>query len=351
MVNNIEQKHIIIGAGLLLVAGAFAMTYEGFETNEDKVDVVTTFYPFYDITTEVAGDNAEVTSLVPPGTDPHSFEASPQDIQRLNNADIFVVTGAEFEEWETDLVESIDSDVKVVDASERIDLIESDEEHGHDEHEHEEEHHEEEHHEDEHNESHHEHEEEHHEEHDEEHGEHEEHGHDHDHGRYDPHYWLSPNNAQLITEDVADALREVDSENSETYTENEQDFISGLEELDSDFEQGLEECEKDRILITHAAFSYLGQDYGFEQVQITGLSHLTEPTGQELAHLQDQAEEHGLEHVFYDSMTDSSVADTIAAGIDAEVLVLHSIEGANEEPYIDLMEENLENLQTALQCQ
>lgn len=364
---DIEQRHVIIGAALLMVAGAFAMTYEGFETSEDQIQVVATFYPLYDITNEVAGDNAEVTSLVPAGTDPHSFEPSPQDIQRLNNADIFVVTGAEFEAWETELVDSIESDVRVVDPSSRIDLIEVEGDH-HD-HGHEEEHSETEHNDSHSEEEHHEHSEETHhdehehsdEEHDEHHEEHEEHGDEHeqhqddednhDHGRYDPHYWLSPTNAQVIAEEAASTLRDVDPENSETYSSNEEAYLTELQNLDSEYRERLSTCEKDRILTTHAAFSYIGQEYGFQQIPITGLSHLTEPTGQELQRLTHEAEEHGISHVFYDSMVDSSTAETIANEAGAEVLVLHSIEGAQERPYTELMTENLENLEIALQCQ
>ncbi len=331
---NLEQKHVILGAGLLMLFGALAIGYDTFETSEDEIDVVATFYPMYDITGQVAGEEAQVSSLVPPGTDPHSFEPSPQDIERLNNADFFVVTGAEFEEWESDLVDSVEDDVRVVDPSRNIDLIKMNEsDYGHGDEHHGDEGHHEEHHEGEHHEEHHE----------------EEHG--HDHGTYDPHYWLSPQNAQIIAEEVSEALQEEDEENAEVYQDNFEAFNSDLDELDSQYQDRLEQCEQDTILITHAAFSYLGQEYGFSQVPVTGLGHLTEPTAQELENLQDQARNHGLEYVFYDSMVDSSVAETIADEVDADVLELNSIEGAKEEPYIDLMEENLENLETALQCQ
>lgn len=361
---NFEQKHLVLGIGVLMVFGAAALTAgmpQGDQDNEE-VQVVATFYPFYQISDEVAGENAEVSTLVPPGTDPHSFEPSPNDIQRLKNADIFVVTGAEFERWEADLKETVSDDVKIVEPSERIELLEIEDDH--DDHEHGEHHGEEEHHEDEHHEEHehhengHEGEHEHHgeeEDHeDERHDEHEhheeEHGHEHDHGRYDPHYWLSPINAEIIAEDVGDALREVDPENSASYSENEAELISELRTLDADFRNRLSTCEKDRILVTHAAFTYLGNEYGFEQVPITGLGHLTEPTAAELERLQNQADEHGLNYIFYDSMTAPSIAETIAGGVEAEVLVLHSIEGAQERTYIDLMEENLQNLETALEC-
>ncbi len=336
-----QQKHLIIGAGILFLTGAIAFSQladTGLEPQDEGTDVVATFYPLYTLSEEVAGEETSVSSLVPPGTDPHSFEPSPQDIQRLNDADIFVVTGAEFEEWEKNLVESVDESVEIVRPAESIELIEIDDSHG-------EEHHEEEHHGNEtHGEEHHE--EEHHEE--EHHGE--DHHEGHDHGPYDPHYWLSPANAEVIAEEVSQALQNEDPENSEAYSSNLEDFRSEVQSLDSDFQEGLQGCELDSILVTHAAFSYLGEDYGFSQVQITGLGHLTEPTAQELENLQEQASEHGIEHIFYDSMVDSSVADTIAEGVDAEVMVLNSIEGAKEEPYIDLMRENLDNLETALQC-
>lgn len=355
---NAGKEKIFIGMAVLLVigvSGAAIMINEPFQESEE-LDVVATFYPFYDIGQNIGGEQASFSTLVPAGADPHSYEASPQDIERLNNADVFIVTGAEFEEWEQDLMNSVDEDqVRVVDPSQRIDLLDADhtpDHHGHEEEHHgEEEHHEEEHHEGEHNghDEHHD-EEEHHE---EEHNGHEHDGHDdHDHGQWDPHYWLSPVNAQLIAEEIGEALQEENPDNADYYRNNQEDYINELEQLDQDYQERLGSCEKDRILTTHAAFAYLGQEYGFSQIPITGLSHLTEPTAQELERLAHEAEEHDLGYVFYDSIVDPSVSETIAQEAGAETMVLHSIEGSQEdEDYLSLMKQNLENLEVALECQ
>lgn len=353
---NIETKYLFTGLTIIiligLIAGSTYLTTQETIQDQDKIQVVATFYPFYDITQNIAGEKAEVNTLVPTGMDPHSFEPTAQDIQALESADIFVATGAEFEAWEKELIETAaNNNVTIVDPSEHIELLRADEtpDLHHEEH-HEENHHEEENHEDEHGENHSEHET-----HEEDHSAGHEEGHqEHDHGIYDPHYWLSPKNAIVISEEIGSALKNVDDENSDYYQEQQHNYVSELESLDTAYSERLSECRHDKILITHAAFTYLGQDYGFTQVPIQGLGHLTEPTAQELQRLSDEAEEHGLEYIFYDSVVDPSVSETIASEVGAETLVLHSIEAVenpSEDTYLLLMEQNLENLEVALGCQ
>ncbi len=362
-ITPLENKHVFAVAALLLVGAAVGIgtTLDQDGGESDDLQVVATFYPLYDIGQNIGGDEASFSTLVSPGTDPHSFDPSPRDIQGLKDADIFVATGAEFEEWEKDMVEEVRDDAVIVDPSERIDLVLADEtpdphhDHGHDhdgddqEH-HEDEHHDEEEHHDEHHDDEHHGEEDHHDEHheDEHHGEH-----DHSHGRYDPHYWLSPQNAIVIAEEIGKALQEVDEENAEHYSENLENYVGELEALDQEYEERLSDCEQDTILITHPAFAYLGQDYGFKQVPVSGIGHLTEPSPHELQDLVREAEEHGLEYIFYDPVTEADAAETIASEIDAETLPLHSVEAVEnpeQETYLSLMEKNLENLETALEC-
>jgi len=346
-IEDTDSKYIVGGIAAILIIGIVSGSlYLQQETEEtDQLQVMATFYPFYDISSNIGGDDVEFSTLVPPGTDPHDFDPSPQDVSELENADIFIVTGAEFEEWEKDLVDQVGNETVIVDPSEEIELLHADEtpdahdDHG-DEHEHEEE-----------NGHEHEHEEENGHEHDGE--------HDHSHGQYDPHYWLSPQNAIVVAEKFGEEIQQEDEENAEIYQENMESYISKLEQLDSDYEETLTECNQDTILITHPAFAYLGQDYGFEQVQTSGIGHLTEPSPQELENLVEEAETNELQYIFYDPITEATAAETIASelseeGEEVETLPLHSIEAVEnpeEETFITLMEQNLDNLEIALECQ
>jgi len=124
---------LIISA--LLIAGC-----SGSKTNHDKINIVTTLYPLYEFSREVGKDKADVTLLLPPGTEPHTYEPKPSDIIKIGNTDIFVYTGAGMEPWAHDIVEGADNNNLILfDASNSVTLLKSDE-HGEQSHENEEEH-------------------------------------------------------------------------------------------------------------------------------------------------------------------------------------------------------------------
>ena len=331
-----ERKNKAIIFGLIILIGITVLGLNYFEQDTSSADVVATFYPFYTITEQIAGESVEVSSLVPPGTEPHSFELSPSDRRKVQEADVFVATGVSFEAWEDNIVESIEGEVRTVNSSKGIELIPADQTPSHS-HDHEDEHYDE--HEDEH--------------HDEHHDDHEdEHSHDHHHGEYDPHYWVSPKNAQIIAENVFEALVEEYPEKEEELTANYEEFVSELGVLETTFSEGLENCEKDVIITTHAAFAYLGNDYGFEQAPIHGLSPLSEPSPSQIQGLVDLAEDHGLEYVFYEEMVDPRVSENIAEQAGVDTLVLNPVAGTvgDIEEFIPIMENNYENLVKALEC-
>lgn len=391
----------------LLLFGCINQTEIEENENEEKLNVMASFFPFYDIAKNVAGESANVSVLVPPASEPHSFNPSPQDILRVSNADIFIVTGTEFEEWEERIVKNVNPNAVVVKASEGLTLLLAEYEHSHSHgHEHDEkDHHDEnDHHEDEHVEHSHEYLEEEciehggnwideHEEceyiskelcekldgefkecesacrHEpeaeicidvcvavcsfEEHHEYEHaDDHEHSHGLYDPHFWMSPKNVIEITNTITNALAKADPENASYYITNANTYKQKLLELHNDFEVGLANCEKDEIITTHAAFAYLGRDYGFEQIPIFGLSPDHEPSPSQIIKLIEEAKHHGIKHIFYEELVDPRVAQTIASEVGAEVLVLNNIEGSKDgKGYIELMTQNLDNLKIALQCE
>ena len=311
---------LLVLIGLLVVAGCSASQTTTQQTVQDgEVTVAATFWPLYDLTRTIVGSSGTVYSIVPPGVEPHSYEPSPGDVQKLNNANVFVTLGIEFEEFEEDLVDAVNPNVHVLSAGDGIALLELSEDHDdhHGEEEHEEEHEEEEHH----------------------------------HSGEDPHIWLSPKNAQKIALNIMKGLAEVDPAHGQTYVQNGQNLISGLKALDQEFMQGLASCNKDVILVNHNAFSYLGRDYGFETIEISGLHPEAEPTPRQLAELIEEAEEHDLGYVFYEELVDSRVARTIAQEVGAQVLPLSPVASDLSTGYVQLMRQNLQNLRIALECQ
>ena len=297
---------ISISLVVLLTISMFAFGTEINNDKNEKLTLAATFWPVYDLARAVVGDKGSVYSLVPSGVEPHDYEPSSGDIQKLNNADIFVTLGIEFEEFEEDLVNSVNPNVKVVPAGSGISLIKLSDEH-------EDEHH---------------------------------------HSGEDPHIWLSPRNAQLMAQNIMNGLVSSDSSNVEYYEQTGKKLIEDLKMLDEEFEIGLSFCEKDVILVNHNAFSYLARDYGFTTIEISGLEPEAEPTPQQLAELIEEAEEHNLKYVFYEELVDSRIAETIANEVGAQTLELNPLEGTSDSSatYLSLMRKNLANLKIALEC-
>lgn len=304
-----KQIFAVVALAVLLVSCAPKL---------ESVDAVALFYPLYDVTRNVAGDRMSVKSFIPAGVEPHSFDPSPSDLMSLSSAKVFVGTGINFEGMEERFESSLSKDAAIIHSFDGIDLLE-----GFDVHD---------------------------EETEEEHVEEET-----EEGReenVDPHVWLSPKNMIVITNNVKEGLRRANPENAEFYEQNAASYVSQLQQLDSDFQNGLASCKKDKILTTHAAFSYLARDYGFEQVPIYGLSPEAEPTPHQIAALIDAAKANDLKYVFYEELVDPRVSETIAREVGAQTLALNPAEsGSEQESYIGIMRENLANLRAALECE
>jgi zinc transport system substrate-binding protein len=334
------KKMMIIILIILIIGGLFFGCIENQLTTQEskeKIQVMASFYPFYDIAKNIVGEKANVSVLVPPGSEPHSFNPSPQDILRVSKADIFIVTGTEFEEWEERIVENVNSSARLVKANKGIELLLAENknldtnEHKHNEHE-DDEHEDGEHEDDEHED-----------------GEHEDD--EHLHGLYDPHFWVSPINVIKIIDNLTETLVESDPKNASYYLENSINYKNEIMSLHGEFQLGLVNCEKNKIITTHAAFAYLGKNYGFEQIHIFGLSPENEPTTGQIIKLIDVAKLHDLNYIFYEEMIDSRISQTIASEVGAETLVLNPIAGSKDEKsYIEIMQQNLVNLKIGLEC-
>ena len=308
-----KNNYLFIFAAVLMVLIAVLAT-NLFEREETNPDVMASFYPFYDITQRISGEEIDVEPLVPPGTEPHSFELSPSDRMKVEDAKVFISTGVSFERWEEEVTDSVDT--RIVDSSKGIELLEAEHEHSHD------------------------------------HDEGNDH-HDHEHyGDYDTHYWVSPTNAKIIAENIKEALIEEFPEKSEEIERNAEQFMGEMDRLDEEFETRLSGCDKDTIVTAHAAFAYLGNDYDFSQVPIHGISPMSEPTPSQIEEIIKVTEEKELQYIFYEELVDPRVAENIAEESGVETLVLNPVAGSVDgaEGYVPIMERNLGNLERALEC-
>lgn len=294
-------------SSLVFFLAACGSAQETKPAGEEKLQVVTTFYPMYDFTKHVAQDLAEVSVLVPSGTDTHGFEPSAKDVAKIQEADVFVYNSVEMETWVPSILETIDStDIVIVDASEGIELLD---------------------------------------------GDHEEEGHSRE---VDPHIWLDPVLAQDEVMNIKEGLVEADPENEADYTKNAEAYQVELQELDAEYAAAFENAENRLFVTQHAAFAYLAERYDLEQISIAGLSTDAEPSPSELAEMTEFIQNQNVDYIYFGKTTSSNISETLANETDTELAVLDPIEGITKEDqeagidYVTAMRNNLEALKLSI---
>ncbi|RCW65879.1 metal ABC transporter solute-binding protein, Zn/Mn family [Saliterribacillus persicus] len=321
---------IITGCG-----SAGSTNSQGEKAPDEELTIYTTVYPLQYFAEQIAGDEASVASILPAGSDPHNFEPTSQEIIQIAEADAFIYNGAGLEPYAQKISDAIESeDVKAVEASDGIDLLEHSDSHDQEEHKHEE--------------TEGEHEEEH--EHEETEDEHE----GHDHGDQDPHVWLDPIRSIELAETIKDTLVEIKPDSEEVFNKNFETLTGELENLDKEFKEKIEGLPGNEIIVSHAAYGYWEHSYGIEQIPISGLSPTNEPSQKELQEIIEIAKNHGLKYVFFEQNVTPKVADVVRKEINAETLRIHNLsvlteeDIENNEDYFTLMRTNLEALSEAL---
>lgn len=282
---------------------------------DGRLRVLTSFYPMYDFACKIGGDCVDVTNMVPSGTEPHDWEPSTNDLKNLEKADVFIYNGADMEPWADDLLVSRSDTLRVVEASENVELRTTDGEHEH-AHEHE--------------------------------------GADHHHGDFDPHVWLDPENAKIEMEAIRDALCAADPENSTVFQSNYEKYAAELDALDAEFREKLAPLPNRTIVVAHEAFGYLCDAYGLTQVGIEGLSPDSEPDPGRMAEVIDFVREHSISTIFFEELVSPKVAEAIASETGAQAKMLSPLEGLSDEQaaagadYFSVMHDNLAALMEAL---
>ncbi len=282
---------------------------------DGRLRVLTSFYPMYDFACKIGGDCIDVTNMVPSGTEPHDWEPSTNDLKNLEKADVFIYNGADMEPWADDLLVSHSDTLRVVEASENVELRTTDGEHEH-AHEHEDA--------------------------------------DHHHGDFDPHVWLNPENAKIEMEAIRDALCAADPENSTVFQSNYEKYAAELDALDAEFREKLAPLPNRTIVVAHEAFGYLCDAYGLTQVGIEGLSPDSEPDPGRMAEVIDFVREHSISTIFFEELVSPKVAEAIASETGAQAKMLSPLEGLSDEQaaagadYFSVMHDNLAALMEAL---
>jgi len=298
---------------LLLSTSLFAM--------KSKPVIITTLFPLYDFTRQIASDKAKIILLLPPGTEPHSFEPKPADVITINKADIFVYTGRHMEPWAQDLLKGMNNkSLLVVDASKGVKLMDADSDLKHEEEENEDR---------------------------------------HMHAGKDPHIWLDLGNAARMVDNILAALIEKDPENRVFYLDNAGKYKARLNDLDRKFQRAFSNCRLRRFIYSgHFAFGYFAKRYNLNYLSpYISFSPDAEPTAKALVEMIKKIRQEGIKYIYYEELIDPKVARIISEETGAKILLLSGGHNLTKNDFsagvtfIDIMEENLKNLKLGLECQ
>jgi zinc transport system substrate-binding protein len=302
-----DKKAAILAISVVIPLTTFSLWLseqnkaESMQTGGNKILV--TFYPLYQFTKAVGKDKIDVSIIIPPGIEPHDWEPTIEDIEKMKNADMIVINGAGLESWITKIT-SVNPDVIIVDTSNGIPILEKDS-NGLDKT-----------------------------------------------AKKDPHIWLDPVLAKKQVQNIANGLIKLDPQSANYYQQNAINYNTKLDALDNKIKTNLAVCNKKDFLAFHDAFSYFSKEYGLHQhIVVGGLDPETEPTAPALQQITQDANSLGLNVIFTEEAANPRVSQVIADEIHGKVLVLSPLEITDKNiDYVSKMEQNLSNLKEAL-CQ
>lgn len=295
------KRTLTVILSLLLI---FLCSCQSTDVKSDKLSIVSVTFPGYSFSKEIAGDLADITLLLPLGSESHGYEPSPKDIIKIQNADLFIYGGGESENWVKEVLSSLDGNVKTIAMTELVPLLSPD-------------------------------------------------GHDHE---KDEHVWTSPKNAMVIGDKITEILTETDPENAQIFEQNNDIFQKSLKELDSEFSNLVASSPKKEIVVgDRFPFLYMAKEYGLEYYSaFPGCSDESEPSAAVIGELVEKIKQDDIKVVFYTEFSNQKIANTLCESTGATPKMLHSCHNLSKADfdagvsYLDLMRRNLENLKEAL---
>ncbi len=306
---------------------------------DDRLKVVATVFAEYDFLRQIGGDAINLSMLMLPGADIHTFDPTPKDMKTVQDADMFVTVGGESDAWADTIIESVDNErlvcVRLMDLVDQVveeEIVEGMEVQDHDDEEHQEE-------ADGHG--------------DEDAGSHEE------EKEFDEHVWTSPQNAMQIVERLCDKLSQLDEKNAGLYKKNAERYLKKLEKLDQKFTKVVSSSKRREIVVADRfPFRYFADAYGLKYyAAYPGCSTQTGASVETIAFLIDKVKEDKIPVVFHMELSSELMCNTICdetGAKKAQLNAVHNISKRNFDRgigYLELMEKNVDVLREALQGQ
>ena len=306
---------IVLGIGIILFKGK-----ENKNVNDNKIKVVASNFASYDFLRAIIGDNKDVdlTFLLGPGKEAHSYEPTAGDLLSIQNSDLFVYIGGDSEKWANKVLEALENNhnKKVMCIAEVVDKLEEQEIDGAEDEEEEEE-----------------------------------------EGAFDDHIWTSPSNAIKMVNALEEAMEEIDENNKKEYKDNAESYIAKIKEIDNKIQEIVDNKVRDRLVFADKMpMQYFINYYKLNvSAAFSGCSTETEPSAKTIAYLEKVVKEENIPIILYIELNPGRVAKTIAdeTGTKAmQIQTLHNVsldDFNNGESWVSLMERNIDVLKEALQ--
>jgi len=272
-----------------------------------KLHVIASFYPIAEFARAVGGDTVEVITITPAGTEPHEYEPTAEQLAAVYLSDVFLYNGGGIDAWATRIAPDVSrKQIVTNELSHVIRVVSS------------------------------------------------------TNGdsttTFDPHFWLDPVLAQKEIAAIAETFSKRDPVHADAYQKNAGAYIAKLSLLDQSYKDELFSCRNRTVVTSHAAFTYLANEYHFEVIAISGLSPEEEPSAGRLAEIVKLAKEKNVSSIYFETLASPKLSDTIAREIGAKTLVFNPLEGVSDadralgKDYLSIMNENLDNLKIGMLC-
>ena len=313
---------LLMLCALLLTGCGAKESAEQTEEGEKTLKIVATVFPAYDFARTCGGEGVEVTLLLPPGTESHSYEPTPADILAVQECDLFLYLGGASDAWVDTILSAAEPTGRTLKLMDCVDLLEEETVEGM-----------------------------------------EEEKHDHDHEEelgqvkeYDEHVWTSPRNAARIVRDIADVMGELAPESAEAFRTRGEAYAEQIEVLDQQFRDFFDSLPSRTIVFgDRFPLRYFAEEYDLDYyAAFPGCSTQTEPSAATIAFLTDKVRDEHISTVWYIEFSNHLVADSIAEATGTKTAMFHTCHNVSQEEmdsgatYLSLMEGNLETLRANL---
>lgn len=290
---------------ILVLAAVWGTGCGTTQTSPDKLQVVTTLFPQYDFVRQVGGDKVDVTLLLQPGVEAHSYDPTPADVVKMNQSDLIIYMGPYMETWTEDVFASLDSKGTILNLSEGFTLKALEEDHHH---------------------------------------------------VYDPHLWTNLEYASEMVLTIGETLSQLDSEHAEYYQNNARNYSEEILKLAEEIKATIADGDINTLYFAGKfALYYFTEEFGLDYISAyDSCTSETEPSAKLVAEIVEAVKAEQAPVVFYEELSNHKAADTICQETGAKALLLHSCHNVSREEfksgvtYVSLMKQNLEHLKEGL---